>query len=212
MQGSAITAAVAVLAGGALAGEVIGQLEYLSEADSPYAGVDGWVLENFEDGLLNIPGVSIDTGVVIGPGGATDSVGGDDRMIDGSGTNGRSLFSASGATGVTFTFDAGEIGGAPVSAGIVWTDGSGAITFRAFDTMGVLIGEITAAHADGTFVGTTAEDRFYGVNHAAGIGSIFISNAGGGIELDHLQYVIPAPGSAAALAGAGLIMLRRRRA
>lgn len=42
--------------------------------------------------------------------------------------------------------------------------------------------------ADGSFAGTTAEDRFFGVTHAGGIESIKISNTSGGIEVDHLQF------------------------
>ena len=71
---------------------------YLSEADSPFNGYDfdSFYLENFEDGLLNVPGVSASTGSVVGPGGATDSVDGDDGTIDGSGTSGKSYLSTVG--------------------------------------------------------------------------------------------------------------------
>ena len=206
-----ITAAAIAAGGGSVfAGAVTGPLEYLSEADSPYAGLDGWVREDFEDGLLNIPGVSVNGGSVIGPSSVTDSVDGDDGAIDGSGSNGWSLFFTS-PNGLTVTFDAGVIGGAPVSAGIVWTDGLGDVTFRAFDTTGNLIGETTASHAGTGFSGDTDEDRFYGVDHAAGIGSIFIITSGGGFEVDHLQYVIPTPGAAGLLVCAGLVGSRRRR-
>ena len=42
-------------------------------------------------------------------------------------------------------------------------------------------------HADGSNGGTTAEDRYYGAFHPDGISKITISNAHGGIEVDHLQ-------------------------
>lgn len=211
MQWMTSTAVLAAGAGFAFAGAVTGPLEYLSDADSPYSGLDGWVLEDFEDGLLNIAGVSVSPGgQVLAPSGVTDSVDGDDGSIDGSGVAGWSYFFTA-AGGLTISFDAGVIGGAPTSAGIVWTDGAGEVTFRAFDTMGNLIGETTGFHADAGFGGGTAEDRFYGVTHAAGIGSIFIITSSGGFEVDHLQYVIPTPGTAALLVCAGLVGSRRRR-
>ena len=52
----------------------------------------------------------------------------DDGVIDGSGLNGHSLFSGSGATGITFTFNQSTLGAFPTKAGIVWTDGGGTTT------------------------------------------------------------------------------------
>lgn len=193
------------------AGVVIGPVEYFSAADSPFASLPGFVLEDFEDGLFNTAGVTSSGGVVIGPGGQTDSVDGDDGIIDGSGTNGRSFFSGSGSLGLTFFFDSAVLGSAPTSAGIVWTDGLGATTFRAFDTTGGLIGEVSAESATAGFTGQTDEDRFYGISFAGGIGSIFISNAGAGIEVDHLQFVVPAPGTIGVLACGSILLGRRRR-
>jgi hypothetical protein len=192
-------------------GTIIGPLPYLSAADSPFFGLTGWVLEDFEDGSFNTVGVSASAGSVIGPGSTTDSVDGDDGVIDGWGTAGHSFFAGNGSLGITFVFDSGVLGAAPTSAGIVWTDGGGATTFRAFDTAGGLIGEITATSATGGFNGQTDEDRFYGVTFAGGIGSIFISNLANGVEVDHLQFVVPAPGSISLLAGGALLVGRRRR-
>ena len=55
------------------------------------------------------------------------------------------------------------------------------------------MGTITAALGDGTFLGTTADDRFFGAINLAGISKIKIMNpGGGGIEVDHLQYGLAA--------------------
>ncbi len=79
---------------------------YLSFSDSPFNGLsfDYFHLDNFEDGSLNTPGVGASSGSVVGPGGLTDSVDGDDGNIDGSGSLGRSFFFGSGPAGITFTF------------------------------------------------------------------------------------------------------------
>src|SRR5258705_12020261 len=105
----------------------IGPTPYLSKNDSPFltsinAGTT--FLETFESGALTTPGVTISGGSVIGPGGLTDSVDADDGAIDGSGTNGHSVFGA-GTPGITFTFDATVLGHLPTQVGIVWTDGAG---------------------------------------------------------------------------------------
>lgn len=186
-----------------------GPSPYLSAADSPFLGSPGFQLEDFEDGLLNILGVSASAGAPLAPGAITDSVDGDDGSIDGFGQAGRSFFFSNGAAGIQFFFDLDVL---PQRAGIVWTDGSGTITFEAFDADNQLITTITGSHSDGGFGGTTGEDRFYGVEHAAGIASIKIRNSGGGIEVDHLQYAyIPSAGSLAMLSVGLLVGTRRRR-
>ena len=175
---------------------LLGPTPYTSQADSPFAAqiVGGSVtLETFEDGLLNTPFVSASAGAPFGPGGITDSVDGDDGTIDGFGVAGSSFFSGSGAAGITFTFDPSAPAGLPTSAGVVWTDGDGTTLFEAFGPGGVSLGTIgPVALADGTFSGTTGEDRFFGITNAAGISAIRISNTLGGIEVDHLQYSVSA--------------------
>lgn len=190
---------------------IIGPLEYLSGADASFASLDGFVLEDFEDGF-NTPGVTASVGSAITPGSSTDSVDADDGAIDGSGNFGRSFFSGSGTTGITFTFDETILGELPKAAGLVWTDGASTITFQAFDAGGMLLGEAQGNHADNNFGGGTAEDRFYGVTFEGGIGSIRISNLSGGIEVDHLQFAfpIPAPASLALLSVAAFATPRRR--
>jgi len=184
----AALAAVLPAARSAAAPTFLGPSPYLQTSDSPFAAdisAGRMFLETFEDNLLNTPGVTVNAGSsVLAPGGATDSVDGDDGAIDGNGNGGHSLFNANGPGGIRFTFDPAALGGnLPTRAGIVWTDGNGDVTFEAF-----------------------------GVTDPNGISAISISNGGGGIEVDHLQYGTPEPGAASLLllpAAAG--MLRRRR-
>ena len=199
---------------------------YLKFADSPFAAVDfsgGYFhFEDFEDHLLNVPGVTGSgggvTSVVFGPS-IHDSVDADDGTIDGSGLAGDSWFRSPGVTGVTWTFDEVTLGALPTHVGIVWTDGAGTIGFEAFDKNGVSLGALAGAHADGVHNGTTIDDRFYGVIDSAGIGSIRITNSSGGIEVDHLQFgnpgsaqnPIPEPGTIVLIALGGVALLLRRR-
>lgn len=169
--------------------------EYAQSSDSPFAALDfsgGYFhLEDFEDGLQNTPGVSGNNGgvtsVVFGPA-IHDSVDLDDGSLDGSGLAGDSWFFASGGTGVTWTFNAGVLGALTTHAGIVWTDGGNPQTFEAFDAGGASLGTVAGSHATAGNSGQTDSDRFYGVIDLGGISAIKLSNLGGGIELDHLQY------------------------
>lgn len=196
---------------------------YLSAADIPsgfYLGGAPVLLDTLEDGSLDAS-LSASTGSVIGPGqfdGFRDSVDGDDGNIDGSGTAGRTWFTISGTTGVTFTFNGVDL---PTAFGLVWTDSGNEVVFSATDGNGDSLGTITrSGFSDGVFTGATAEDRFFGVTFEGGIKSISISNFGAGIELDHIQYglmfeptPVPLPGAAwLMLSGAAALAVRRRRA
>jgi hypothetical protein len=185
-----MAATLVVVAHPALAGSAaatfVGPVAYLSAADNPFtAGSPGLCIDTFEDGTLDPEGVT-GNGSFVAPGGITDSVDGDDGVIDGSGNGGHSYF-GSGPTGITFTFNPLRTGGLPTQAGMVWTDGEGTISFEAFDENALSLGVIGPfSHADGTVAGLTAEDRFYGVTNAGGITAIKLTNTAGGIEVDHL--------------------------
>ncbi|MEO0485247.1 MAG: hypothetical protein AAF092_04985 [Pseudomonadota bacterium] len=166
---------------------------YFSQADIPFGlyATGPTFLEDFEDASLD-GGITASTtqGNLFVTGGSnnTDSVDGDDGSIDGFGRGGRSYFNNIGNAGITFTF------ANPVTAaGVVFTDGSAFlnfVTFSAFDGNGSQIFTSTfPGIGDNSFAGTTAEDTFFGISDANGIGSIFISSrAGAGIEVDHVQY------------------------
>jgi hypothetical protein len=197
-------AAIALLALAARAQTFVGPLPYLSAADSPFDLSGSFQLEDFEDGLLDVTGVASSPASIVNPGGITDSVDADDGAIDGSGQGGHTWFTLDGSNGITFTFSA--TGGLPTQAGVVWTDGGGGtnISFTAFDQGGAPLGSLALnGHGDGNFGGGTAEDRFFGVVHAGGVGSIRITSTGGGLEVDHLQFGTPGPWSNLGFAKAG---------
>jgi hypothetical protein len=186
--------------------DLYGPSPYMAAADSPFATVafDYFHLENFEDGLLNVPGVIRSTGNIIGPGLAADSVDADDGAIDGSGNGGRSLFVVSAP--ITFTFDAVALGRLPTHAGIVRTDGGPTAGLEAFGPGMVSLGTIgPVPFGDGNPNGGTAEDRFFGWSDPNGILAIRIPQDV--FEVDHLQYgfavVVPEPGGCL-LVGIGL--------
>ncbi|HEX2816099.1 MAG TPA: PEPxxWA-CTERM sorting domain-containing protein [Phenylobacterium sp.] len=209
---------VAGSASSAYAGLIGPDVNYLSFADSPFAGLSFsyFHLDTFEPGS-SAPGATFSAGFIDGPGAEIDSV-------DGQGPNGHSLFSGNGAAGITFTFDKSVLGQLPTDAGIVWTDGDGPNrTFEAFDENGNSLGTIIdstplffSSGGDGDF----HNYRFFGATNAGGISSIFIANDGGGIEVDHLQYGllnagVPEPATwGLMIGGFGLAgaTLRRRRA
>ena len=201
------------IAGAVQAATLLGPTSYLSSDDSPFAGgsFNYFHLENFEDHLFNVPGVSASVGgvtsVIFGPY-LHDSVDADDGVIDGSGLTGDSYYSSSGSAGITFIFSADVLGLLPTHVGIVWTDGAGTTLFEAFDSSATSVGSIgPVSIATGGHSGQTDEDRFFGVINPEGISSIFISNSSVGIEIDHLQYghnAVPIPG-AIWLLGSGLV-------
>ena len=194
------TAAVLLFATGlpVVAQTTYGPTPYLSAADSPFPlGSPAFVLEDFEDHLLNAPGVSSPSGFVTStqyPGFIIDSVDGDDGVLgNGACSNCDSYFDATSSS-ATFVFDAGVLGGLPTKVGIVWTDGpagGATVIFQAFDAADALIASVVGTGiGDGSNSGETAEDRFFGVEHAGGIKKIMISH-GSAIEVDHLQYDLP---------------------
>ncbi len=159
-----------------------GPTPYLQQSDTP-AGFSALpvVLEDFEDSSVDSDLITAAT--IIGPGGLTDSVDIDDGAIDGSGTNGHSLFSGAPIR-ITFT-------SRPKSAGLVWTDGGGgaSVSFEAFDAAGLSLGTHGPfTIGDNSNTGTTDEDRFFGVRYEQGISAILITHTSGGYEIDHVQW------------------------
>ncbi|MBK19270.1 MAG: hypothetical protein CMM52_10605 [Rhodospirillaceae bacterium] len=203
---------------------LLGPTPYLQASDSPWASTSFsyFHLEDFEDGLLNTPGVSVNSGAAVSlPNPNNVSVDADDGSIDGSGTAGHSMAHGSGFTGITFTFDELALGALPTHAGLVWTDGVNDVIFEVFDGIGTLIGTSgPQTIAQSGFNGGTAEDSFFGFEHSGGIGSISIRHTHSffGIEVDHLQYglaaSVPEPGALAvfSLGLIGFVIIRRRRA
>jgi hypothetical protein len=230
---------VAAIAGAAIVSQapianattLFGPSSYTQASDSPFSGIDfssGYFhLENFEDEALNTPGVTASAGsVLLGlpSNSLTDSVDGDDGVVDGSGSAGNSFYSA-GARTLRFTFDASVLGNLPTYVGIVWTDvgfvdsdpdGFGDVIFQAFGASNQLLAEITGTNlGDGVFNGQTEEDRFFGVKSALGISYFEISMPkSDDWEVDHLQYgyePIPTPALLPGLIGMGVAALRKRQ-
>ena len=203
-----------LVAGSIQAATIFPGTAYLSSADSPFTGISFtyFHLENFEDGLLNTPGVTASAGQVQGPGPATDSVDGDDGIINGSGLNSRSYIFNFNSTVTSFILSAAVLGSLPTHVGLVWTDGlpSGNVSVEAFDNNSLSLGVISQLLADGSAFGGTSEDRFFGFTNAAGISRISITTPNTA-ELDHLQYglasvgQVPEPGTVA-LVALGLMM------
>ena len=194
---------------------------YLSAADIPAGFYEGNVpafLDDLEDGQLN-GSLSASPGSVIGTaqfGSLVDSVDADDGTIDGASTTGGGGHSWFGSNVITITFNGAVL---PTAFGVVWTDGNfgSAVTFSAKDGDGNVLGTIMrSGFPDNSISGTTAEDRFFGVQSAGGIKSIFVSNSGA-IEVDHFQYgampvAVPEPATwAFVLAGIGMMGCRSRR-
>jgi hypothetical protein len=138
-------------------------------ADSPFKSVSFsyFFLEDFDDHLLNTPGVSVSPAAVK----TSANSGFNGSIIDQVGLEGGcppgglavpcdTLF-GDGPTGLTFTFSAGVLGSLPTHAGVVWTDGAGTTSFQAFaaDGLTVLCSIAPVAIADGSFFGTQGVSR-----------------------------------------------------
>jgi hypothetical protein len=161
---------------------------------SPFDGVmfgSYFYLEDFEDGALSTPGVtssSTTPSSSFGVPNLIDSVDCDDGVVDGTCLDCDALF-ANGT--VELTFDAQTLGSLPTHVGLVWTDGGYAtsVTITGYDTADdVIYSQKVDGIGDDSNYNTTAEDRFFGIVHYAGVQRVVVSNSSGGLEIDHLQY------------------------
>ncbi|MBE9155744.1 PTPA-CTERM sorting domain-containing protein [Nodosilinea sp. LEGE 06152] len=227
---AAIAGAAMVIQAPSANAATFGPSPYVRASDSPFSGVNfsgGYFhLEDFEDGRLDTPGVTLTPGSanVLSPAPLTDSVDGDAGGLNGNGNDGHSLYS-NGSNTLRFTFDTSVLGKLPTHVGIVWTDvgfvtsgldGFGDVVFRAFGASNQLLAQITGTNlGDGLFGGQTAEDRFFGVKDLGGISYFEISMPNSiDWEVDHLQYgyqPIPTPALLPGLIGMGVAALRKRR-
>lgn len=201
---------------------IFDDVAYLDASDSPFDLFDPeneFFLEDFEDGLLNAPGLSGFGGEIRLPSAWTDSVDADDGEVDGFGTGGHNYWAFFGIGGdgpvARFEFNEEVLGALPTSAGLVWTDGNFFATtiFEAFGPKGESLGFTVLNLGDNSHTGETGEDRFIGIIFAGGISAIEIRADLGRIEVDHVQYgdLVPAPGVYCLLGLAGLASRRSRR-
>jgi hypothetical protein len=179
----------------------LGPQPYREFADSPFAAQPPsgyFYLEDFEDHLLDTPGVTSSYGVPSSSYGypsLVDSVDGDDQdATNDSCVSCDSYFNIIGPEGFEFTFDAAVLPRLPTHVGIVYTDSGpgGGATFTAFDANDEV--NVILAHtsiADQTNATSCVEDRFFGVIASQGVRRISLVATNGGIEADHLQYGAP---------------------
>jgi len=220
----------------------LGPTPYLSAADSPFP-VDGsnqdFFLEDFEDGELNTPGIFQPLhhvfgtgfhGTVMAPSEFTDSVDGDDGIVDGWGQAGHSFRSRALFVSPTipqlnnvqfeFEFDQEQLGYLPNAFGFVLTDGPAGIDyFRPGLNLRVSFTDSEGNKFLSPFVnpsinihrnGQTAQDVFLAVINDMPISEVTIGAIYYGdsetmpyLEIDHVQYgrfVIPEPGTCSLMA------------
>ena len=205
---------------------------YFSFVDSPFSTVtftNGYFfLENFDDGLLNTPGATkIGGSIILRNDVFSDSVDGDDGVIDNSGNTGGAITGAVYSVGLfslEFDFSAALLGGIlPTHVGLVVSDAqySTNMTLSAFRG-GSLLGFITGFQVS-ELQHFTQQDRFYGWVDPNGIDKIVIAAAtNNDWAMDHLQYgavapaAVPEPSSLALLtngivSGVVLLLIRQRR-
>jgi hypothetical protein len=222
-----LVASLGVGVGSASAQTFIQPTPYLSFNDSPFKGqvFSHFQLEDFEDGVNSLTGVSLNKGWIVPNVSLMDSVDGDDGQINGLSEGGKSFYSNFATNELVLTFDAMAPGGLPTHAGVVWTDvgfvgGSqickGEVRLEAWGAAGNYLGSTTPVIlGDGLFTGQTPEDRFLGVTSNAGLSKVRLyMPESKDFEIDHIQFgtaALPAPGSLALFTLAGLVAGRRRR-
>jgi hypothetical protein len=212
-------------------------IPYLSAADSPFdmSGLGStFFLEDFEDGVWDLPaGVEAGPYVIGTPSPFTDSVDGDDGVIDGWGTNGHSMWPnfhshnflgpPTWTTSFQMNFDTNLI--VPNSFGLAWTDGvpGSGLTIYVWDDLGNrLPAREYILEMDPLHTGGSAFDRFVGFVSDEQIGTIVVNYAYRAwvpmyhFEADHVQFglaPIPEPGALGLLMPTALLfwVIRKSR-
>jgi hypothetical protein len=164
---------------------LIGPVHYRSFAASRFARASFayFHLEDFENGILDTFNVLAPHGMVLQPAGQAVPAEAEDGTTDNARSS-HTTWYADGNSILTFSFSKELLGEWPTDAGLIWTDvgfanirgGFKSVLFEAFDASNNLLGAIgPSAMGDGLFAGQTAEDRFFGVTSANGVGSIRIT-------------------------------------
>ncbi|MFO0827449.1 MAG: VCBS repeat-containing protein [Phycisphaerales bacterium] len=172
-----------------------GPTPYLSAMNSPFFATQTvqrqYFLEDLEDATVDTRGLVIPDGVIYAPSVVTDSVDIDDQLLNGLGTGGYSM--GPGALNITLQFDNTQLGGYPTRVGFVWTDGPPGSTIQvvAMNPQDITVAQIFSNLGDASFGGTTADDRFIGIEWPAGIAQLQIQSLSPQTEIDHIQYNAP---------------------
>jgi len=188
-----------------------GPVAYRQFADTLFGCVNfaEFHLEDFEDGLLNAPGLSADGGFVTSLkfASARDSVDIDDgdlnclSVSDDGQTLGDSWYTV---ITTNFSFDQATLGGLPTHAGLVLTDATFApATVTAFDELGLPFASLLYDFPD-PGDGSCEDDWFFGFFSSGGISRIEVS-VSNAIEVDHIQYGRSDLRKASDLDGDGLV-------
>jgi hypothetical protein len=182
----------------AYGGEVIqgvdGPVLYKQVSDGPFSCVNflTFQVEDFEDHLLNTPGLGVTSGFITSSvfDSARDSVDLDDGDLNNLSTNNAGTYQGDSwyvQVTVSFTFDPRVLGGFPTHAGLVITDATfGAETVTGFDAEGQPVGSLVYEFPD-PGEGSCADDYFYGAFSQNGISRIEVVLRGE-TEIDHVQY------------------------
>jgi len=186
------------------------KLPYAQRSDSPWAaGIRqcSIYVEDFEDGLVNTPGLAMALGIM-SPGSSVDE---DDGILgnqDDDTFHGRNWYAGASGPSLTaraeFTSDAS--GHYPTYAGwVIDTYEDQDAFFEAYDPSGNLV-------ASYRYILEWGDYQFVGVYAPQGIGAIQSRN-NFNLSIDHVQYgyAIPEPGTALLTATAALAAASRRR-